>query len=76
MNYYVLKYSDYTDRPDKLFCDHQNQEGQSYDGLRFIVRCDIHEAGSGCLSWINGNEEKIDKEVLFGIITSSDWTGE
>lgn len=76
MTYYVLNYSDYPSRPVKLFCDHQSQEGQSFDKLRFIVRCDTHTAGNGCLSWMNGDEKALSKEQVLEITSGKDWTGE
>ena len=59
MIYYVCNYADYTNLPDKLFCENNPLEGSermSLDGLRFIARCEEHTIKNGCLSWMNGNE--------------------
>jgi hypothetical protein len=76
MKYYICTYSDYTDLPIKLFCDHniEGMERKSIDGSKFIARCKDHNAGEGCLSWMNGDETPLNHAEIIAEIIKPEWT--
>jgi len=74
MIYYVCSYEDYTNLPDKLFCENTpSRERKSIDGLKFIVRCEDHKAGEGCFSWMLGSEVELTQGELLEELVKQDW---
>jgi len=78
MIFYICKYTDYTDLPAQLFCEHSptGAERKSLDGTKFIVRCDIHAQAAGCLSWMNGSETQYTHGEILAELTNLEWTTE
>ena len=74
-HYYICEYADYTDLPDKLFCEHSPSglERKSLDGLQFVSRCEDHSAGSECLSWMNGGETEYTHSEIITELKTSEW---
>ena len=79
MIYYVCNYADYTNLPDKLFCENDSlggSERMSLDGLRFIARCEEHTIKNGCLHWMNEGEPSFTHAEILIELSSLEWTEE
>ena len=78
MIFYICKYTDYTDLPAQLFCEHSptDAERKSLDGTKFISRCETHSPDEGCLYWMNGNETSYTHDEILAELTNSEWTTE
>jgi len=76
MTYYICNYADYSELPEKLFCDHSpnGQERQSLDGLKFIARCKDHSPAEGCFSWMNGDEQGFNHSEILTQLSGPEWT--
>lgn len=76
MDYYICEHADYTDLPDKLFCDHtpSSFERKSLDGLKFVSRCKDHSPTTGCLSWMNGTEPTFNHAEILTEMQEVEWS--
>lgn len=74
MTYYNLEYSSYPDRPDTLFCKHTyGKETKNISGTRFIVGCETHTAGNGCLSWVEVSETALTQTEAVTLVNNAEW---
>ena len=75
VNYYICTYADYTDLPLTLFHGHtpHTEERVSLDGLKFVARCGVDTPGSGCLSWMNGDETPLTHSGVLEIVNGPAW---
>lgn len=74
--FYICKYSDYTELPDKLFCVHSpsGHERRSLDGSRFIARCRDNLPSTCCLSWMNGTEPTFNHAEILTEMQEVEWS--
>lgn len=77
MNYYICNYADYSDLPILLFEGNTvGAERKSLDELEFVSRSKTEEAGEGFLSWMNGDEIKLNHTEIISAINNLEWTTE
>lgn len=74
--FYICNYSDYTDLPDKLFCENSpdgSYERKSLDGTKFVSRCELCTPTNGCLSWMNGSEPSFTHSEILIELQKPEW---
>ncbi len=78
MTYYICSYADYTDLPDKLFCEHSpnGHERKSTDETKFITRCSTHAPEADCLSWMNDTEPSYTHAEILLELQKPEWSEE